>query len=160
MLVGHPSVLPAPPGTIVNNFSCPLVSGTGITGSEDLSKIGGVCTFSPGSVTLPGSVIVTISGCTIAGLRTRTTILAAFWLGMPAMVLLGSVRNKRLSRKRMLQIVAMLLLILALLMGVGCGGGYGQLTPTGLYSVLVQGTSTDGTVYSAVVPVQVVPLSK
>jgi hypothetical protein len=79
---------------------------------------------------------------------------------MPAMVLLGSVRNKRLSRKRMLQIVAMLLLILALLMGVGCGGGYGQLTPTGLYSVLVQGTSADGTVYSAVVPVQVVPLSK
>ena len=155
-----PVCFAGPPGTIVNNFSCPLVSGTGITGSEDLSKIGGVCTFSPGSVTLPGSVIVTISGCTVAGLRTRTTILAAFWLGMPAMVLLGSVRNKRLSRKRMLQIVAMLLLILALLMGVGCGGGYGQLTLTGLYSVLVQGTSTDGTVYSAVVPVQVVPLSK
>ena len=149
-----------PTGTSVGNFSCPLVSGTGITGSEDLSKIGGVCTFSPGSVTLPGSVIVTISGCTVARLRTRTTIFAAFWLGMPAIVLLGSARNKRLSRKRMLQLVAMLLLILALLMGVGCGGGYGQLTPTGFYSVLVQGTSADGTVYSAVVPVKVVPLSK
>jgi hypothetical protein len=79
---------------------------------------------------------------------------------MPAMVWLGCVGNRRLPRKRILQVIAILLVILALLMGVGCGGGYGQLTPTGFYSVLVQGTGSDGTVYSAVVPVAVVPLGK
>jgi Bacterial Ig-like domain (group 3)/FG-GAP-like repeat len=153
-----PVSFPGPPGTPIGSLSCPSVAGTGITGSEDLSKIGGVCTFNPGSVNLPGPVIVTISGCTVAGLRTRTQILAAFWLGMPAMLLLGSLRRRRLSRKGMFHLAATLLLILAFLMGVGCGGGYGRLTPTGFYSVLVQGTGPDGTVYSAVVPVTVTPL--
>ena len=146
------------PGTMVGNFSCPLVAGTGITGSEDLTKIGGVCTFSQGVVTLPGTFTVTISGCTVARLRTRTRILATLWLAWPAVLLLGWGRIRRLPRKRLLQVVATMLLFLALLMGVGCGGGYGQLSPTGMYSVLVQGTGPDGMKYSAVVPVTITPL--
>ena len=149
---------PGPPGTVVGNLSCPSVTGTGITGSEDFSKIGGVCTFSQNTVTLPGMFTVTISGCTVARLRTSPRILATLWLGLPAVVLLGSSRIRKLPGKKVLQVVATLLLLMALLMGVGCGGGYGQLSPTGMYSVLVQGTGPDGTNYWAVVPVTITPL--
>ena len=144
-----------PPGIVVGNFACTAVTGTGITGSEDLNKIGGVCTFLQSSLTVPGSAMVTISGCTVARLRSRTQIFAAFWLGLPAMVLLGSVPLRRLRRKRILQVLGTVLLLLSLLLGVSCGGGYGQLTPTGSYLVLVQGTGSDGVVYSGVVPITV-----
>jgi len=46
------------------------------------------------------------------------------------------------------------------MLGFGCGGGYGPLTPTGHYYVLVQGTDSGGATYSAVVPLTVVPLNK
>ena len=144
-----------PPGTGVGNFSCPLVSGTGISGTEDFSRIGGVCTFSPGSTTLPGSVMVTISGCTVAQLRSSPRIFATLWLGVPGVVLLGCLRVSRVRRRKVVQVVGTLLLLLTLLTGVSCGGGSGQLTPTGNYLVLVQGTGSDGVVYSAVVPVTV-----
>ena len=42
-----------PSGMVITNLACTEVTGTGIAGSEDLGKIGGVCTFNPGSVTLP-----------------------------------------------------------------------------------------------------------
>jgi hypothetical protein len=153
---------PGPPGTQVTSFSCPSVMGTGITGSEDLSKIGGVCTFNPTSVTLPNPVLVTISGCQVARLRTQMPIFASSLFGMPALVLLGSLPVCRLRRRRILQVLALALLATALLAGGGCGGGGGssQLTPTGQYSVLVQGTGPDGAKYSAVVPVTVTPLNQ
>ena len=153
---------PGPPGTQVTSFSCPSVMGTGITGSEDLSKIGGVCTFNPTSVALPNPVLVTISGCQVARLRTQIPIFASSLFGMPALVLLGSLRVRRLRRKRILHVLALTLLATALLVGGGCGGGGGssQLTPTGQYSVLVQGTGPDGAKYSAVVPVTVTPLNQ
>jgi len=147
-----------PAGTIVSNLSCPLVAGTGITGTENLSKIGGVCTFNPGSVTTPGKVIVTISGCTVARLRMRMPIFASFFLGIPGVVLLGSLHSGSRRRKKVLRILAFFLIASALLVGLGCGG-YGQLTPTGNYYVLVQGTGANGTVSSAVVPVTVTPLN-
>jgi hypothetical protein len=152
-----PVTYSGPPGVMLTNFACTSVSGTGIAGSEDLSKIGGVCTFGQSSLPLPGSVIVTISGCTVARLRNDTPIFAAFLLGLPAMVLLGSVRIRGMSRKRILRWLGTLLLLLAVLTSVSCGGGggSGQLTPTGSYLVLVQGTGSDGVAYSAVVPVTV-----
>jgi len=104
--------------------------------------------------------MATVSGCTVARLRTRTRVFATLWLGMPAVILLGSLRIRKLPRKKMLQLVGTLLLLLALLMGVSCGGGSGQLTPTGNYLVLVQGTGSDGVVYSAVVPVTVTSSSR
>ena len=147
-----------PTGTVISNLSCTLVAGTGITGTEDLSKIGGVCTFNPGSLTTPGMAVVTISGCTVAQLRMRMPIFASFFLGMPGVVLLGSLRRGKRRPKNLLWILAFVLIASALLVGVGCGG-YGQLTPTGNYFVLVQGTGANGTVSSAVVPVTVTPLN-
>ncbi len=146
-----------PPGIVITNLACTEVTGTGITGSEDLSKIGGVCTFSPGSISIPGSVVVTISGCTVARLGKRTPIFAVFLFGLPALVLLGSVRPRRISGKSVLRVSGIMLLVTLLLISVSCGGGggSGQLTPTGNYLVLVQGTGSDGAVYSAVVPVTV-----
>ncbi len=145
-----------PSGMVITNLACTEVTGTGIAGSEDLGKIGGVCTFNPGSVTLPGSVVVTISGCTVARLGKRTPVFAVFLFGLPAMVLLGAGRGRGIPRNRVWQWLGTLLLLLALSMGVGCGGGgSSQLTPTGSYLVLVQGTGSDGGVYSAVVPVTV-----
>jgi hypothetical protein len=153
-------------GVIINNISCPLVSGTGIPGSEDLGAIGGVCSFSPTMTTLqgtcggvPGTTKVTISGCTLAQLRMRTRIYASLWLGLPGLVLLGSFGKKSGRGKSVLRILAILLPILILLAGIGCGG-VGQTTPSGSYHVLVQGTGTDGAVYSAVVPVTVTPLGQ
>jgi hypothetical protein len=146
------------PGT-VTNLSCPLVTGTGINGSEDFGAIGGVCSFNPASTNLPAPVIVTLSGCTIAQLRMRTRIYASLWLGIPGLVLLGSFGKKSGRGKKALRILAILLPILILLVGIGCGG-VGQTTPSGSYQVLVQGTGADGTVYSAVIPVTVTPLGQ
>ena len=153
-------------GVIINNISCPLVAGTGIAGSEDLGAIGGVCSFSPTMTTLrgtcgapPGTTMLTITGCTLARLRMRTRIYASLWLGIPGLVLLGSLGKKSRRGKKVLRILAILLPILVLLVGIGCGG-VGQTTPSGSYKVLVQGTGSDGTVYSAVVPVTVTPLGQ
>ena len=154
-----PVMFPGASGTPITGFSCPLVAGTGITGNEPLSRIGGVCTFNHPSVMLPDPVTVTISGCTVARLNTRMPIFASFFFGMPALVWLGSLRMERRARRKILRLMATLLVIGMVMMGMGCGGGYGQLTPTGNYSVLVQGTGPDGTLYFAVVPVTVTPLN-
>ncbi len=145
-----------PPTVVVNNFSCPLVSGIGIEGSEDFGAIGGVCSFNPTTTNLPGTITVTISGCTIAELGMGTRVLASLGFGLPGIVLLGSFGKKR---KRLLRALALLLPISTLLIGIGCGG-VGQTTPSGSYSVLVQGTGSDGVVYSAVIPVTVTPLGR
>jgi YVTN family beta-propeller protein len=135
--------------------SCPLVNGTGLNGNQPLSMIGGVCTFSPPNG--PGPFMLVISGCQVARLRTHRPIYATFFLGLPGLVLLGSLAGGRSRLRKVLQIIGLLMLVSAILWAVGCGG-YGQLTPTGNYQVLVQGTGPDGTVYSAVVPVTVTPL--
>jgi len=148
---------PGLPGSPIGNFTCPMVSGTGLTGNQPLSTIGGNCTFSPTSGTIPGPIMVTIYGCTVARLRTHMPIYAMLFFGLPGVVLLGPLAVGRSRRKRLLQVIGIFLVVCAMLLAVGCGG-YGQLTPTGNYQVLVQGTSPDGTVYSAVVPVTVTPL--
>jgi len=148
---------PGPPGTPIGNFMCSMVSGTGLTGNQPLSSIGGNCTFTPTSGTIPGPIMLTISGCTVARLHTRIPIYATFFFSLPGLVLLGPLAVRGRRRKRMLQAIGMLLVVCAVLLAAGCGG-YGQLSPTGNYQVLVQGTAPDGTVYSAVVPVTVTPL--
>jgi Bacterial Ig-like domain (group 3)/FG-GAP-like repeat len=152
-----PVYFPGPSGGMIGNFSCPLVSGTGLTGSQPLGIIGGNCTFNPASGTIPGPIMVTISGCTVASLHRHMPIYATFFFGLPGLVVLGSLGSGR-QRGKKLQAIGVLLVISALLLAAGCGG-YGQLTPTGHYQVLVQGTGPDGAVYSAVVPVTVTPLN-
>jgi hypothetical protein len=153
-----PVVFGPGPGA-VNNFSCSLVSGTGITGTEDFGLIGGVCSFNQTTANLPDPVVVTISGCTIARLGTGTRIYASLWFGLPGVVLLGSFRRRPRPGKKLLRLFVLFLAVLILLIGMGCGG-VGQTTPTGSYLVLVQGTGADGTVYSAVIPVTVKPLGQ
>ncbi len=148
---------PGTQGTPIGNFMCPLVTGTGLSGSQPIGAIGGVCTFTPSSGTIPGPIMLTISGCQVARLHTHMPIYAAFFFGLPGVVLLSPLTVGKGRRKRLLQVIGVFLVTCATLWAVGCGG-YGQLTPTGNYQVLVQGTGTDGTVYSAVVPVTVTPL--
>ena len=151
--------------------SCPLVTGPGVPPGGVLpTNIGINCTaFNPTSRTFDsnGSASVTVTISTTpptqtSQLRNRTGVLAAFWLGIPGVVLIGSVRGRRLTSRVILQSLAILLIIVALLSGVGCGGGFnrttttaGTGTPTGSYQVLVQGTDANGMTYSAIVPVNV-----
>jgi len=150
-------MFPGNPGAPFMNPSCPLVTGTGLSGSQPLSMIGGNCAFTPTSGTIPGPVMVTISGCMVARLRSHLPIYASLFLGLPGWVLVGSLSGGRRRRRRLSPIIFIALILAAMLLGVACGG-YGQLTPTGNYQVLVQATGPDGTVYSAVVPVTVTPL--
>ncbi len=163
-----PVTFSGPPGVTVTNLVCSLIVGTGLPSSGEIPpKIGITCpTFSPSSVVLssqglgPVTVTVQTSATTTAFLRSTTRILAALWLGMPAIVLIGSPRTRKLSRKTILQFLGMLLILVTLLEGVGCGGGFtpppaGTGTPTGLYNMLIQGTDSNNVVYSAVVPVNV-----
>lgn len=149
---------PGPQGTPIGNFSCPLVSGTGLSGQQPLGVIGGNCTFTPSSGTIPGPIMLTISGCEVARLHTHVPIYASLFFGLPGVVLLGPLAVGTNRRRKLLQIIGLFLLVCAMLLAVGCGG-YGKLTPTGHYQVLVQATGSDGTVYSAVVPVTVNPLN-
>ena len=152
-----PVNFPGNPNTPVGSFACTSVTGTGISGSEDLSLIGGVCTFNPSSINLPSPVTVTISGCTVALLQRRTTpIFASFLFGLPGLVLLGPLFRGRRKRRNTMRVVTLLLLTLALTFCISCGGGgYGPLTPAGHYYVLVQGSGPGATTYSAVVPLTV-----
>jgi hypothetical protein len=156
-----PVNFPGSANTPVGGFSCPSVSGTGINGTEAFSAIGGVCTFTPGSINLPAPVTVTLSGCSVpvAHLRRQSPIFASVLFGLPAVVLLGPLfRRPRNQRRKLQRVVTLFLLTLGLLMfGFGCGGGSGPLTPTGHYYVLVQGTGPGGATYSAVVPLTVTP---
>ncbi len=150
-------MFPGTPGTPIGNFSCPGVTGTGLSGQQPLGVIGGNCTFNPTNGTIPGPIMLTISGCEVARLYTHVPIYATFFLGLPGVVLLGPLAAGQSRRKKLLQIIGLFLVVVAMLLAVSCGG-YGQLTPTGHYQVLVQGTGPDGTVYSAEVPVTVTPL--
>jgi hypothetical protein len=149
---------PGPPGTPIGNFSCPLVTGTGLSGQQPLSMIGGVCTFTPSSGTIPGPIMLTISGCQVARLHTHLPIYASLFFGLPGIVFLGPLAVGASRRRKLLQVIGLFLVVCAMLFAMGCGG-YGNLTPTGHYQVLVQATGSDGTVYSAVVPVTVTPLN-
>jgi hypothetical protein len=146
---------PGPPVT----FSCPLVTGTGLSGQQPFGIIGGNCVFNPQPGTIPGPIMGTFSGCTVAELRRHAPIYATLFFGFPGMVLLGSLRFSKRSRKRLVQIASTLLVIGTIAMAMACGtGSGGQLTPTGHYYVLVQGVGPDGIVHPAVVPITVRPL--
>ena len=156
--------------------SCVSVTGSGLNvtipaGGEAPSVIGISCSFSPASITLTGtstaggigSVTVSVNTATgaIARLSYPNGIFAATWLGLPGIVLLGSLRNKRRSRRSLMQVLGILLVLVALLQGIGCGGGGFTKqptvsgTPTGAYLLLVQVQGSDQATYSAVIPVNV-----
>jgi hypothetical protein len=129
------------------NVGCQLVPATAVL-STDPSN--------PTSVT----ATITSSSRQSARLATPTRILATLWLGIPAIVLVGSLRLGKISRKKILQLLGMLLIVVGLLQGIGCGGGFARpasSTPSGSYQVLIVGTDAAGTVQtSAVIPFNVI----
>ena len=151
-------LFPGSAGTAIGSFACPKVTGTGLAGEQNFSSIHGSCSFMPSSGTIPDPITVTLSGCTVASLNTRAPVYALFLLGLPGIVLLGSSGIGARRRKRTLQVFGLWLTAFAMLIGTGCGG-LGQLSLPGDYNVLIQGTGSDGMVYSAVIPVAVNPLN-
>ena len=171
---GQPGIVAVPfvgsPPAVNVSFSCSKVTGPNGTQAflGNTYNIG--CQVNPATALLstdrgnPTSVTVTITssatGLQSAQLRTPARILATLWLGIPAIMLVGSLRFGKLSRKRMLQLLGMLLLVIALLQGIGCGGGFARQsssTPAGFYTVLVVGQDSSGTVQaSAVIPFNVI----
>ena len=169
-------------GVTLNSLQCAKVIGSGLnTAGENQTidppgvapaMVGLGCTFSPASLQLANpatsmsSTQLTVSGIqNTAMLRRSNGILMAIWLAMPAFVLIGPLRHRKFSRKTILQSLLLLLTLIALMQGVGCGGGFtatssstgsaGQGALLGSYSVLVEGTGSDGATYYAVVPVNV-----
>ena len=110
----------------------------------------------------PTKVTVTVStSVQSARLLTPGRFFASFCMGMPAIILLGSLPFGGLARKRILQLLGLALLLVALLESVGCGGnGFTRpsaSTPSGTYSILVQAKDSKGVVQSsAVVPFSVI----
>ena len=125
-------------------FSCPTVVGPGLPASgESPGVIGIACQFSPASTTVnpnsPTPVQITVTAATkSARLTPPARILATLWLGMPAIVLIGSLRFGKLSRRKVLQLLGILVVVVAVLQGIGCGGGINNrpsapITPGGSY---------------------------
>jgi hypothetical protein len=137
-------------------FSCPQI----------LPAVKGIsCSFNPGTATVsPGSptaIQVTVTAATqSARLNTPNRILAALWLGIPAIVMFGSLPCGRLSRKKLLQLLGLMLVVVALLQGIGCGGGFVRpptlATPGGSYNLQVVGMDSNNVVQtSATIPVNI-----
>ena len=155
------------------NFACVSVSGTnsdGNVGHASPQSLGISCQFSSPSLALTaGSVTpMTITVNTTATVTMTTWLqrhirsIAVVSMLLPAILLLPTHRSRRRRRTEALRIMALLLLIPALLQSVSCGGNGGftpqptPVTKTGFYSVLVQGTDSNGVVQtSAIVPVVV-----
>jgi hypothetical protein len=110
----------------------------------------------------PTTVTVTIStSVQSARLLTPGKFFASFCMGMPAIIVLGSLPLGGLGRKRILRFLGLTLLLVALLESVGCGGnGFTRPlsnTPAGTYSILVQAKDSSGAVQSsAVIPFSVI----
>ena len=159
-------------GTV--NFKCVQIVFNPPNGTPqpfDGNSYGVTCQFNPSSGTIstdpanPTFVSVTVgitggsnSGRLVPPLGVRST----FWLGIPAIVLLGGLPFGNLTRKRILQLLGIALVLATILQSMGCGGnGFKRQTSNtqpGNYSVLIQAQSTtDNSVQSsAVVPFTVI----
>jgi hypothetical protein len=103
--------------------------------------------------------IQTTGPTTSAGLIRGKPALAV-WLGLPGIVLVTSLRRQKLTRRYTLRLLGVLLALVAVLQGTGCGGGFKPpvttgRTPTGFYSILVTGRDSTDAPISAVIPLTV-----
>ena len=157
-----------PAGPTLTTFTCAqaTVAGTPSTGQLP-ATLGFTCLFNPTTTTFDGNgnasvqVTVNTSASTTAELRRTGGILAAVWFGIPGILLIGSTRRKRFSRKMVAQMLGLLFVCTILMYGVACGGGFTRPQPVtsnatpGAYDLLVTAKGSDGVTYSAVVPVNV-----
>jgi hypothetical protein len=160
-----------PSGVTLSNFSCPYLSGSGITsvGGTKPSNYGVGCAFgtptvSGNTVTLPVTVTTNNTIAAVIPAR-RSDLLIAGMFGLPVFGLIGILRRRR-SRIAFFQLMGLLAVGLVALQTMGCGGSFhtsgttvsGGTTPPGVYYLLVEGTGSDGNTYEAVLPVNVTVL--
>jgi hypothetical protein len=160
-----------PSGSTVT-FSCQSLTGLTTTGQQ-VNATGSqvtqlvTCTTNPQTTTTlnpnsPTSITVSISLPQQTAQLRSSGALAALWLGMPGIVLIGCVRFDKASRKKIFRVLALFLLLLALLQAIGCGGGFDRTQSgnnslsAGSYQVLVVGTANGTVQTSAVVPFTVI----
>jgi hypothetical protein len=160
----NPDVTFTGPADTSVTFSCDSVINQSTGAVVSPASIFITCDFSPPSTTLSATVSMTIHASTtsIANMLSPSSLFSAVSLGLPAMVLMGSLPGRKRSRKRMLQFLGLLLVLAGMLQGIGCGGGFtapvvtSNQTPSGNYLVLAVGKDNQGNVQtSAVVPLTV-----
>ena len=154
-------------GTMASSvtFSCASITGPdGKTQTPCANNTYNVNVNVPGGpVTLstdpnnPTTLAITIAASTqMTRLMAPQQFLAMFCMGMPAMVLLGSLPFGKTSRRRLWQWLGMMLILMSLLQIVACGGGSFNRsnlnTPPGNYTILIEGTNGSGVQTTAVVP--------
>jgi hypothetical protein len=160
-----------PAGVTITSLSCPLIAGTGITGSEALNAVGVGCSFSPASLSSsPFTTTVTIT--TNGTIATATpmkvgnrgsAILVAGLFTLPFFGLMGILRGRKSLGANLFRLIAIAAIGIAAMHTIGCGGGYngsstavtGGTTPPGIYYLEIQGTGSDGNNYQTVLQVNV-----
>lgn len=159
-------VLPA--NVSLSGLSCTSIAGPTLTAPVDPGALSVACSLSPSSIASSTSiqdaqvtVTVNTGTTTTAQLAGRSNYVAASVLGIPLLGLLGLLGGRRKSGAAIFRMFAVLVIVVAAMQVMGCGGSFKQptsvsgSTPPGSYSVLVQGTGSDNQVYQAVVELNV-----
>ncbi len=154
-----------PGGVTLSNFTCPYISGTGITGNTTKpGKVGVACSIGTPSIsgtTVTVPVTVTTNNTFTSGFAGRNR----WWLALYGVLmigLLGTLRRK-VARVALFRVLMLLAIGIGILQTAGCGGSFklstpiatGGTTPPGQYFLLIQGTGSDGNTYSAVLELDV-----
>jgi hypothetical protein len=150
--------------TTLSSFACGVVK----TSAGATVSSGEVSCLGPsGGVNVTGSQTVAsiiIQGSTVsAQLRRSDSIYAAAFFGMPLIALIGWLGVGKSQRRNFFRFIGLILLIVGLSFGTGCGGSFSQTGETtttlkiakGNYLVQVVAKDQNGVSYYAVVPLTV-----
>ena len=153
-----------PANVSLSNLICVSVSGTGIQPpGVPPSTLSIQCSFDPTTIAAAsaeqsGTVTVTVTtgGAASAANSRHTNLWAAGLFGIPLFGLLGLLRGRKSARSVFFRVIAILALCTAAYQVTGCGGSFqkpassGGQTPPGSYTMLIQGTGSDGHTYQAI----------
>jgi hypothetical protein len=159
-----------PANVSLSNLLCVSVSGTGIQPpGVPPSTLSISCSFDPTTIAAAsteqsGTVTVTVttsgSSSTTASNShmnsSHTKLWAAGLFGLPLFGLVGLLRGRKSPRSVFFRVIAILALCTAAYQVTGCGGSFqkpassGGQTPPGSYTMLIQGTGSDGHTYQAI----------
>ncbi len=160
-----------PPGVSISNLQCVSVTGTGIKPpGVPPSTLSIGCIFNP--TTLPASsslqsasvtVTVTTGGSTTASASGshNPKLMADGLLCLPIFGFFGLLRGRKSRNSIFFRVVAILVICVAVFQMAGCGGSFqlpntsGGATPPGAYTLLIQGTGSNGQTYQAVLEVDI-----
>jgi hypothetical protein len=156
----------APASSTFVSFTCGSVWSESTKALVPTSQLSGLKCTGPQNVAITGgstSVPITIStGTTTAQLERSSAISMAAFLGIPLFALMGWVGSRKSSRKNFFRFLGLILLLVGVSYGSGCGGSFtttAKTTTTGLaagnYLVQVIGTDQNGNTYYSVVPLDV-----